>query len=777
MKNKIINFVINHPYRSFLFLCILFFPFLTGLTQIKEDYGARIWYAKDNPMVEMLNQYERTYGNEDTIGLGIYNESGIFDKKTLELIEEVTEKTWLLRDVIRVDSISNYNWTYGKGDEIIVEPFYENISEKNDFEIKEIEKKALSDKVLPRYLIGPDSKLALVFGKLRPSFGRNLNNQLIVNEARALADELNKKTSNGARVFVIGSAAITDAYRDVSRKDLQVTLPLLLAVIIGFLFYTFRSKEGIVLPLILIAISVAITFGFAPRVDITFNNLAATIPGILTAICIADTVHVLATLYMKLGSGLDLDEALRESLKKNLGPTLLTSISTAIGFGTLVTSNIVPIKDLGILAAFGTSVAWILTIFFIPAIFKIFPTGLFIPKDGFKERKKRFLTMERCQAYVNFLFKHKIKIIVVFTFLTISAIYLSFQNTVNSNPLNYFSQRVKIKQDYDLVKDHMGGIGGPQIVVHAGKPDGVKSAEFLMKVEKYERWIKENIEGVATTVSALDIIKKMNQVFNGGDEKFYRIPDNSEKIAQFLFLYSISLPQGMGIEDKISIDFENMRIGVIWENHNSNIATKNIEKINSAAKDFGLNGYVSGQMPLYQRLNSYVVDTFFTSMGLAILLVGIFMIYIFRSFKLGFLSMLPNIIPLTFGGALMALTDSEVDLGAAINYSVCLGVVVDDTIHFLFDYDRNRKLGYSVGESLVNVFYHTGPALILTTAILTVGFGMFVVSNFIPNINFGLFCSLIFSMALIVDFVFLPALLLFPIKDLGEHRSNAIALD
>jgi uncharacterized protein len=782
MKNKIINFVIDHPFRTMLLLLVVLLPLLPGLTKVKEDYGAKIWYSKNNPMIKQLEEFERTYGNDETIGIALHKKSGIFDKETLKLIEKITEEAWLLKDVIRVDSIASYNTSKGIGDDIVIEPLYENPESLTDAEISTIKARALRDKVLPNYLISPDGKLALISGKLRPSFTGNLDNQLIVASAEKLIKKLEPLLSVDSQLFSFGTSAVTDAYRSVSHDDVQSTMPLLMLVIVGFLFYTFRSKEGIYIPLILIFTSVILTFGFSGHMSITFNNLAATIPGILTAICIADTVHLLTTFYMNLSDGMEMKVALRRSLEKNIGPTFFTSISTGIGFVTLVSSDIIPIKDLGILSAFGTCIAWILTIFLIPAIFGIFPARLFIPKTGYKIKRTKWLTIERCERYVRWLFKYKFYIVTFFTLTSLTCVYLSFQNRVNSNPLDYFSESVKIRKDYDLIKQHMGGIGGPQIVVHSGKADGVKSSDFLNKVEQYDAWIRKNIEGVATTVSSLDIVKKMNQDFNAGDPAFYKIPDDNNKIAQFLFLYSLSLPQGMSLHDKISTDYESLRLYVIWSNHNSSAAVKNIDRINKAAKMFGLDAYVSGQMPLYQKLNSYVVDTFFTSMGLAVILVGLFMIFIFRSFKLGSLSMLPNIIPLTFGGALMTLTSREIDLGAAINYSVCLGVVVDDTIHFLFDYNRNRKSGQSIQQALTNVFFHTAPALILTTSILTVGFGIFVISNFIPNINFGLFCALIFSMALIVDLVFLPALLLLPIKKLSsqtieEAKESAALVD
>jgi predicted RND superfamily exporter protein len=222
----------------------------------------------------------------------------------------------------------------------------------------------------------------------------------------------------------------------------------------------------------------------------------------------------------------------------------------------------------------------------------------------------------------------------------------------------------------------------------------------------------------------------------------------------------MNLPEGLDINNRVTSDFETMRLSVMWNIPDAHRSVIEIDKINAKAKEMGLNAYVSGQMPLYHRLNAYVVQTFVSSMSLAIVLVAVFMIWILRSFKMGMFSMIPNVIPLTFGGAIMYLNKTDIDLGAAINYSVCLGVVVDDTIHFLFDYNRRRKSGFSIHESITQVFVQTGPALILTTIILTVGFGLFYFSEFVPNINFGLYCAIIFIFALVMDIIFLPALLL-----------------
>jgi predicted RND superfamily exporter protein len=778
LKDRVIDFVLTKPKMSLLLMAVMFLPLLSGIGKFKEDYGAEIWYSDTNPLIKTLERFERTYGNDENIGIAIYSESGIFTAEGLSLIQRITQDAWKVYGVIRVESLSNYNITKGVGDDIIVEPFFsEELEEKLEFNVSEVTKKevehsrvkALTDKVLPQYLISKSEKVGLIIGTLKPRLDevQEMDNEQIVLSTKKVIAKYNKYIKEKNLPFelkIFGTAAVTDAYRTVSHGDIKLTMPLLFGVIVIFLLYSFRSIEGLVLPLVIINLSIAFTFGFMGIVDLTFNNLTAVIPGVLTAICIADTVHLLQTFYMKLGEGSSFRDSIKMTLQKNLGPTFLTTVSTSIGFATLSISDIIPVRDIGILAAFGTLVAWFLTIFFLPPILLVFPEKLFVPKKGYAGKKSIKFSMAGCRRYTDFIFKFKWPVVIIFTFSSIIATYISFQNEVNSDPLKYFSEDVQIRVDYDLVRGEMGGVSGPQIVIHSGKNDGVKNYEFLTKVDAYQKWIRDEVPTVAQTLSVIDIIKDMNKVFHGGNEEFYRIPKNDKMIAQFLFLYTLNLPQGMGIDNKVSTDNENMRLSVIWDTPDSKTAVTSIDLLNSKAKEFGLNAYVSGQMPLYQRLNGYVVKTFMESMSMAICLVGLLMILIFKSLRLGSLSMLPNIVPLTFGGALMTLTNNNIDLGSAINYSVCLGVVVDDTIHFLFDYNRSRKEGLSVKDSLVQVFYHTGPALVMTTLILSIGFGLFVVSSFVPNVNFGLFCALIFTTAVIVDLVFLPALLLLPIK-------------
>jgi len=763
VTNTITKLLNNYPKTIFFITLSIIIAFLPQLKNVEEQYGSRIWYASTDPLIKQLDKFERTFGNDELVILAVYKESGLFDTETLEYIRKLTEDAWEIADVIRVDSISNYNYTFGEDDDINIEPFFpEDAITESD--VQRIKKLAFQDKRLINYLISQNGKMVIIYANLRPLYdGGRLDYGIITKSAKDLVKKI--PPPKGVRVIVSGMAPVTDAYKTVSREDLGIILPILVLTIVGFLFYTFRSKVGVVLPICIIILSVICTFSFFGFVNYSFNNLSSTIPGILTAICIADTVHILATFFMSYAKNGKVAQSVKVSLRKNLGPTILTTISTAIGFGTLYVSEIIPIKELGASSAFGTGVAWFLTIFLLCPLFFMLPTKIF-DRQTVRKGNSQFFTKKRSQMIVSWIFKFRKIIVIGFILTSAFCVYLASKNEVSSDPLKYFAKDYPIRVDFAFIRKNLNGIRGPEIVIHSEKTGGVKDIRFLEKVVEFDAWINKHILKVTKTISVVDIVKQMNKVFNGGKEEYYKIPDSNDKVAQFLFLYSLNLPAGQGLSNIVSVDYESLRLTLFWNIKKSHISLEQINKINAKAKEMGLKAYVSGQMPMYQRLNGYVVRTFTTSMTWALILVTLFMMFAFRSIKLGILSMFPNVIPITFGAGLMYLRGTTLDIGTAINVSVCLGVVVDDTIHFLFDYNRNRKEGYSINDSLVNVFINTAPALVLTTLILTVGFGLFFFSNFTPNVNFGLFCSVIFSFALIVDLIFLPALLLFNQKEI-----------
>ena len=461
-------------------------------------------------------------------------------------------------------------------------------------------------------------------------------------------------------------------------------------------------------------------------------------------------------------------EAAYYALHKNLIPTFLTSVSTMIGFFSLTMTELVPVRQLGILAGIGCFYAWLTTIFFMcPMLFWI---PFKVPKH-FKSLtgKSEDGVHPKAMQLVELIDRHKGKLLVMMAFLAVVSLGLATKININSNPYEYFNARQDIRKANDFVKEVFGGNTGPEFVIDSGKEEGIKDPVFLRKVEAFKNKV-DALPYVNKTVDIIDIVKDMNKNLYGGKESEYRLPDTQEQVAEQLFLYSMSLPQGMDLNNRMTLKKDKMRMSVLWSINDTRGWLKHIDELEEMGRDMGLDIKATGKFYLFQRMMDYVVLTFAKSMTMAMLLVALLMILIFKSIKIGLISLIPNVLPLILGGAIMVIANVDLNIGSALVFSVCLGIAVDDTIHFLSNYYRLKKEGLPEKEIMGTIFTYTGSALVVTTVILSSGFGIYYFGDFVPNENFGMLCAFVLTGALLIDMFFLPALLMW----LDERRLKGL---
>lgn len=746
--------VINNPIKNMLWSFLLVALLVPGISQFSEDYDVRTWFRETDPNIKQLDKFEKQFGNDENLVIVVHSPSGIFDKESIEVLRGLTEKTWEIPQVLRVDSLINFNYTSAEGDDINVDPFLEEGELTADF-LAHKERQALSHRVLPGYLISKDAKSAMIFARLVTLEG-GPNYEKIISAARAAIASYAGKHDH--KYYVLGEAAVNDAFREIANNDAALILPMLFALIVFYLLWIFRSFTAMLLPLTVTLFSVLGTLGFCFYLGFKFTSILSILPGILIAISIADSVHVMMSYFQFRGMGIASKEAAFKSLEKNFIPTLLTTASTMIGFLSLSTTELQPIRQLGLLAAFGCALAWIITVFFIvPWISKI---DFKVPKLFSDRLSNTGEATEFSRNCVKKLHKFSTPILVFFSILAVASFYIAAQSKVNSDPFGYFKKGTVLWQGNDFVKKAFGGNSGPEIVIESGATDGIKEPDFLKKVEKFKGRIDANPR-VNKSIDIISIIKDMNKSLYGGLEEEYKLPLTKKAVAEQLFLYSMSLPQGMDLNNRMTLKNDSIRMSILWGVYDSQGWLSEVENIEKIAKEEGLNVYVTGKFLLFQRMMNYVVETFFKSVTMALVLVAILMMIVFKSFKLGLLSLVPNLLPLVIGGAFMKLVGIDLNIGSSLVASVCLGIAVDDTIHFLANFNKYRSEGHDLDETIAKIYTFTGSALFVTTTILVSAFGLYTIGDFIPNVHFGILCAVILSVALIVDLVFLPALLLF----------------
>ncbi|MBT3584756.1 MAG: MMPL family transporter, partial [Halobacteriovoraceae bacterium] len=688
LVDKITDLACFHPWKCITSVLLLLCILAPGLANFKEAYDVRIWFRETDPNIKILDQFERKFGNDENLVIVLHSPSGVFDPSTAETIRSLTEDLLAsVHQVIRVDSLSNYNYTYADGDEIIVEPFFPDPGEEISQELLDQKKKtALAHKVMPGYLVSKDTKSAMLFARLVPTLDGSPNYRKIVADARKLLkDKYQGKDDH--QFHILGEAAVNDAFREIGNRDVEIIVPILFLLIILYMLFVFRSVKATLLPLVIIGMSIVMTLGLCFMMGMVYNSILTILPTILIAISIADSVHVIVTYFQFRALGIDSFDAAYKATHKNIIPTFLTSISTMIGFFSLTMTELVPIRQLGILAGIGCALAWIITIFFLcPLLTKInfkVPKTFTHTKDVDGASPLAHLLVQKLKRYIT-------PILVIFVLATGISTYLGSLSKVNSNPYEYFLEGMSLRVGNDFVRDNFGGNAGPEIIIYAGSKtnpieDGIKNPEFLRKVENYKNWI-DSQSYVNKTVDIIDIIKDMNKSLYGGKEEQYKIPSTQKGVAEQLFLYSMSLPQGMDLNNRMTLKYDAMRMSVLWSIFDTRGWLHHADLFEKKAAELGLHVEITGKFLLFQRMMGYVVETFVKSVSMAVILIALLMMLVFRSVKIGLLSMLPNLIPLAFGGAFMKIMGIDLNIGSALVSSVCLGIAVDDTIHFLSAY-------------------------------------------------------------------------------------------
>ena len=756
IAKKFSTFIVTNPKKILFLYLLILISMVPGLFKIKANYTPRIWFNKDHAQIKALDQFEKDFGNDQKIIIGIHNEKGIFNAKTINLIKNITDELWKVSDIVRVESLANHNLISAEEDDINIIPFLEDSEQTN---LEDLKQTALSDEVIPDYVLSYDGTYTLIYGYLSHAYNSKVDYSQVVNETQLIINKY-KDTAN-TKLFLLGDATAAEAFRDVADRDNKKIIPFMLIIILILLLYLFRNIIGLIIPNIISVSTIGITFGIIGYLDITYNSMLAAIPGILLAICLADAVHILTSYFHYISEGKSNIESLTKSLEKNFVPTILTTITTMISFLSISVSEIQPIHDLGLMAAFGTMTAWLMSYLIIGSTFSLFDN--YMNKQAIKISNKNGLH-QTTNYLTNLIYKHKKIIIFTFSIITIVSFSLSLKNEVNSDPIKYFDKSLTIRKAYDFISTKLNGLRGVELVADSGIKEGVKNPEFLRKVEKYIEWLKKD-PSITQVKSILEVIKKLNQVVHQDNKTYYQIPETQKEVAELLFLYSIGLPQGMDLNNQITLDNSKLRFRVVWDIETSKESSIKLDKILLKAKEFDLNISAGGNLPIYIRMNNLIVSSFFQSLISALILVTILIFFLFRDIKIALLSMLPNLIPIILGGALLFVMGHFIDIGTSMVIVVCLGIAVDDTIHFIVNYLKQRNKGNTTKDSIINTFLTTGKALIITTILLVAGFGSFIFADFVPNQKFGILCSIILTVALLTDLLFLPAILFVLDKD------------
>ena len=722
----------------------------SNLKHIEMDGSYRIWFGEDSKILTDYDDFRKTFGNDDGVIIVFKDPNGIFSKKALSSIDRITQALWKTKYIARVDSLTNYQYVHTnpeEPDDIVVEDFIQNISTATPAYLANRKEIATSDPLVVDAFISKDGTTTMISARLTPKVNDQSDKSLEImgylNEI--LASEI---AQTGYKYWINGGPALNEAFVVIGTSDATTFTPLVLLASMILLLFLFRRVSGSLIPIAVVIFTFLTVLAVQVLLGYKLNNFTANLPVFVVAIGIADAVHIYSVWLTHKQEGDDNEYAVLKSMQKNFLPIFLTSLTTAIGFATLTISEVIPILTLGIATASGAVLAFIISIVWMPAI-------LLLLKKPIKAHLVEATKAKEPLGYGKFIVANSKKIVIITTAIFILLSLGLFQVKVDSNTIRYFDKEVEIRQSTEFMMKNLTGPMAYEIVVDSGVKDGIKNPKFMKTVEKFYQEFQSIYPEVRHLASLIDTVKRFNKIVDGKDE----IPNSQNLIAQYLLLYSLSLPQGMEINDKMDINEQKLRITGQMDIVDTSKDLEMMSYIEDWWSKTEYSATIQGQTAMFAHMQKDVTDTLIYSLSLAIFLVTLIMFFIFRRISILWVFILPNILPVILVVGLMGWIGISIDIGVAIAGAIIIGVAVDDTIHFLVKYFDARKRGLNMEETFDEVLRYAGKAILFTTIILSVSFSLFAFSNFSPNQNFGIVTAFALLVALVIDLLLLPALL------------------
>ena len=739
----------------------------TGALQLEYSNNYRTFFSEENPELQNFEAFQATYIKSDNF-LFVFKPtdgSEIFTNENLAAIGEFTEKAWELPYATRVDSITNFQYTYADGDELIVEDLVPSPGDSTPEELIAQKQNALDEPLLNNQLITPDGGVTMVFVTLTYPEESLSEVPEAVDAARALRAEI-LESHPQFEIYLSGSSMLNNAFSEAIATDFRSLIPLMIAVILITTIIAVRSASATLATLSVVILSTMVAMGWAGFVGIKLAGPSPSATIVILTLAVADAMHILITMRNAMRSGLEKREAIIESVRVNFLAVSITSVTTIVGFMALNFSDSPPFRDFGNISAVGILAAWILSLTYLPAVLSFAPLRVRVV-----DADKRVSPL---RGFANFVIAHNRKLLILSSAAVIGLIAMIPRIELSDEFRKYFDERIEFRTDTDKIVEHFG-FYLMEFSVKSGEPGGVTDPEFLKKLEAFAEWLRARPD-VTHVYSLTDIMKRLNKNLHADDPDYYSLPEDPELAAQYLLLFELSLPYGLDLNDRVNIDKSSTRLSAVLV---GDADTRDIRKFLKESEAWfeenapALEGPATGPQVMFTFIAQRNIEAMVTGTIIAIVAIAFIMMLALRSASMGLLSMVPNGLPILAAFGAWALLVGYVGFSVAAVASLSLGIVIDDTVHFLTKYMRaRREKGLGGPDAIRYAFETVGAAIIFNTIILMAGFSVMIFSAFQINSEMGKLTTLTIGFALVLDFLLLPGLLLAVSKDKAGQQYN-----
>ncbi len=800
------NFIIKYRIPILIAVLVIAVIGFYGMQQIVMDNSFEGLFEDDDEAIQLNNNFKEIFGNEDYIFVFIEADD-IFSTETLTYIRNLTADIKKeLPFVEDITSITDIEYIEVIDGDLYVDDLVGNNIPTAAEDLEEIRQNKLSKEVYLNRIITEDSKKTGILiefeaiperiyipsdvtgGQMNPIVKRdqiyyeyeykdlqNKSNFISINDAESLIapslEEIISRHNNpNIDVYKVGSPNTQYYLESTIQRDAGKAFLIALAIAVIILAFLFRSFAAVLGPVFVIFGTALITFGIIGWIGLPLSTFAIIIALLLLVLTVSYSMHIInhfRSSFNKTGKRL---ESIRYAFEHATWPCFITAATTAVGFISFAVLPLQQIKNMGIGAAIGVFVTYVLVMLIVP-IFLSFGKDkkVTVQRENRNKRGSNFMS-----KWADLSLKRVVPTIIVTSVLIIlSVVFGSFMN-VDTDFIRMYGNRNEFVRDANYITQYLGGLYSYEVMIELPEDGMVKEPEVLKTLENMDLLI-HTYETTKQTTSINNILKDINMTMNEGSSDYFAIPNTRELIAQYLLLYEIS--GGEELDNWMDYKERFLRLSVQVKHSTTNLryTFKEIEEFGIANLPEGSKITITGDMPLFLKSVGALVEGQILSILVAFIGISLMMILILRSVKIGLLSMIPNILPIGIVVGIMGLLDITLNLQTIVVAPLLIGIAVDDTVHyfmhFKIEFEKNRNYRHANRET----FKKIGWAIVFTSVILILGFSAFATSQINSVIQLAILIGIGIFAALAADLFITPALFVL-LKPFGKEDAGVTGL-
>ena len=770
------------------------------IPKLRIDTSNESYFHHSDPVLTVYNDFKAQFGTDELVIVAI-KAPKIFDRSFLlrleKLHEELAQNVPHLADIT---SLVNARNTRGETDRLIVEDLLEHFP-KNDAELAALKARAMENPLYINRLIAPDASMTSIIletdlaetqapDDVLAGFDEGLaDEETTVKQSGRTKNEIaetvvsaTEKIINGYQaddfdIQLAGTPVVLKVQKDAMMKDMGRFMMLAILTIGICLYLMFRRLGGVVLPLLVVALSLISTLGLMGLCGVPFTLPSMILPSFLLAVGVGAAVHVLSLVYRRLGYGEDKRSALIYALGHSGFAVAVTSLTTATGLASFATTALAPVAFLGIFGGIGVLLSFFYTILLIPALLAILPLKRPSETRGPARSHDRF---DRLMDRVTEIVARRPGLITIITLLLLAAgLASALQLRFSHNVLKWQPAAWECRQATETIDRVMGGTINIEILVDTGKENGLYDPAVLKDLDRLARELKSFDDGnlnVANASSVADVIKEIHQALNENRHEFYGVPDNADLIPQEFLLFENSGSDDL--EKVIDSTFRLARFTIQVPWLDIFYYTPLLQQIQTSFQGAFANRATvttTGLLQLFVHTVKAAILSMAQGYVTAAVLITLMMILLVGGLRMGLVSMVPNLSPVIFVMGLMYWLNLPLDSYTMMIGTIALGLAVDDTVHFMNGFRRYFSQGLEGKEAVRKTLRTSGRAMLITTVVLALGFFMFAFASMLNIKRFGYLTGLSLVLALLADFLSVPALMML-IHPMKKSESQSIPM-